>query len=56
MAEATPSGRFRPVLVMSRVDGAEVSDVAVPLEGEYDDRLAAEEAGKDALAAMVRHC
>lgn len=53
LAEPTPSGHFRPVLVVTRRRGDEVSDVAIPLDGEYDSRLAAEEAGKDALAAMV---
>lgn len=52
LAEPTGSGKFRPVLVVTRRRGAELSDVVVPLYGEYPSRLAAEEAGKDALAAM----
>lgn len=52
LAEATTSGRFRPVLVLSWADGSTARDAVVPLEGEYDSRLAAEEGGKDALAAM----
>lgn len=54
LAEPASPGKFRPVLVVTRRQGAEVSDVAIPLDGEYDSRLAAEEAGKDALAAMVQ--
>ncbi|OWQ87859.1 hypothetical protein CDN98_06750 [Roseateles terrae] len=54
LAEPIGAGKFRPVLVVTRRRGDEVSDVAIPLDGEYDSRLAAEEAGKDALAAMAR--
>lgn len=54
IAEPASPGKFRPVLVMTRRQGAEATDVAIPLDGEYDSRLAAEEAGKDALAAMAR--
>lgn len=54
LAEPVAGGKFRPVLVVTRRQGAEVSDVAIPLDGEYSSRMAAEEAGKDALAAMTR--
>ncbi len=53
LAEPIGEGKFRPVLVVTRCRGDEVSDVAIPLDGEYDSRLAAEEAGKDTLAAMA---
>lgn len=54
IAEPVGDGKFRPVLVLSRADGVEVEDLTIPLEGEFDSRLGAEECGKDAIAAMAR--
>ncbi|WP_343633554.1 hypothetical protein [Roseateles sp.] len=53
IAETTLNGKFRPVLVLTWTDEGVERDVTIPLPGEYDSRMGAEEAGKDAIAEMT---